>query len=139
LIGSNTSGVNGDALFWDGSAWTRAEVAQVFAASRWLSTGTTVLTTSGGIGTHEIKVLNYDSMSQAFSLSQTLTVSGVTGELWGISVPELGRQDIAIATSFTSNKLVPLSLSLGSWSVGTLVSSSNFAQPLKSVIMPLIT
>lgn len=138
LIGSNVAGVDGDVLLWDGSAWTRAAVAQVFAASRWLSDGTSVLTVSGGIGTQEMKVLAYDAGTQAFSLSQTVVVSGLSSQLWGISVPELGRQDIAIAVSFYDNKMVPFTEATGSWSAGTLISSPYFSAPLATVIMPIL-
>jgi hypothetical protein len=138
LIGSNTAGVNADVLHWDGSVWTRSDVTQVFAASRWLSDGTSVLTVSGGISTHELKVLNYDPGTKTFSLSQTIVVAGITGQLWGISVPELGRQDIAIAVASGSNVLVPFSRVAGSWSAGTLISSVNFNTPMASVIMPLL-
>jgi hypothetical protein len=136
LIGSNSAYNDSDALVWNGSSWTRIAVPFRFAQSRWLSDGATVLTISGDSGTSELRSLHYDSASQTFSNNQTVTIG--QGTIWGLSIPELGRQDIAIAMSFTGNKMIPFTYSAGSWSMGTLISSSNFYSPIASVIMPLL-
>lgn len=138
LIGSNQNGTYGDALFWDGTTWTRASVPFVFAMSRWLADGVTILAASGNASGRYILVLNYDPATKTFSLKQTLTIGGGDADLWGISVPELGRQDIAIATLFFSNEILPLTCTDGVWTAGTPIHSDNMANPLASVIMPLL-
>jgi len=138
LVGSNTDGVDGSALFWDGSSWTRSVIPFKFAASRWLADGKTVLAASGNISGRYILILNYDPITKIFSLRQTVSVAGGSADLWGISVPELGRQDIALATLFNTNQLVPFTNTMGVWSAGTPIDSPNFNAPLGSVIMPIL-
>ena len=139
LVGGNTDGVYGSALFWNGSAWTQVTIPFVFAPSRWLSDGTTVLACSGNASGRYILVLSYDPVAKTFSLAQTLTLSGGSADVFGVSVPELGRQDIALVLLFYTNQLLPLTKTAGSWSAGTPVSSPNFSNPLASVIMPLLS
>ena len=138
LIGGNADGILGTACFWDGSSWTRATVPLIFAASRWLADGTTVLAVSGNASGRYILVLNYDPGTKTFTVMQTVTVGGGNADLWGISVPELGRQDIAIVTLFYSNQILPLTRTGSTWSAGTPITSPNLTWPLASVIMPLL-
>lgn len=138
LIGSNIDGVNGKAAFWDGSAWTLVTVPAVFAASRWLADGTTIIATSGNCSGRYVLILKYDPDTTTFSLAQTITISGGGGDVWGPSVPELGRQDIALVVLFYGNQILPLSNTGGVWSAGTPISSPNFAFPAASVIMPIV-
>lgn len=110
----------------------------VFAASRWLADGTTVLAVSGNASGRYLLVLSYDPVTKAFSLAQTITISGGSADFWGISVPELGRQDIALGVLFYSNSIIPFTRTAGVWSAGTPVYSVNCAYPLATVIMPIV-
>lgn len=136
LIGSNASGTNGDALIWNGSSYTRISVPFIFAGCRWFSDGKTVLTVSGDTGNSNSLLLSYNPNTQTFSLIQTITYG--MGTIGGVAIPELGRQDIAIVTSFTQNKLIPLANVGGTWSAGTPVTSANFSSPIAAVIMPVV-
>lgn len=136
LIGSNTAS-NSDALIWDGySTWNRVSIGFKFAASRWMSDNRTILAVSGNDGDSAVYIISYSPSTQSFSLIQTINLA--LGTIWGIAIPELGRQDIAVVTSFDQNKLIPLTFSSGSWSAGTAVTSVNFFQPISAVIMPVI-
>jgi len=136
IIGSDSGTTDSDVLIWSGTSWVRSAITCSFGMSRWLADGRTILATSGNAAANAVYVLDYDSIAGTVTLQKTISIA--YANIWGLSVPVFGRQDIALATSFNSNRLIPLSLTSSGWEAGTPISSANFSSPLSTVILPVV-
>lgn len=136
VIGSDYGAADSDVLIWSGTSWVRSAITQAFGMSRWLLDGRTILATSGNSAANAVYVLDYDSDAGTITRQKTISIPHVN--IWGLTVPIVGRQDIALATSFNDNKLIPLSLTSSGWTAGTSISSGNFSSPLSTVMLPVI-
>jgi hypothetical protein len=136
IVGSNLSGVNSDGLIWNGTTWDRTSVPATLASASWRPDG---LSAIGGNGEGEagaIRTVNFDPISKTFTAGQTLTGFSNVGT---VTVANDGVGDIALASDFSGNAVVPLTYSRGTglWSAGTPITSVLFTNPSTSIVFPV--
>jgi hypothetical protein len=132
VIGSNTPGVDSDALIWNGSSWDRVSIPVTLLNVCWRPDGLSVI---GGYGS-SIYVIDYDPVTKVFTPGQVL--SGFT-TMTAVTVANDGIGDTALASDYGNSTVVPLTYSRTThlWSAGTPIVSAFFDHPWNSLVFPV--
>lgn len=136
VIGSNQNLVSSDGLTWNGSSWDRVSIPVTLRGACWTLDGKSVIGGNGQVDVGAIRILNFDPITKTFSAGQVLTGYN---NVAGVQVANDTVGDVALATDFGANQVIPLQYSrdTGLWSSGTPISSALFNSPWNMLVFPI--
>jgi hypothetical protein len=136
IVGSCYNPLESTALTWNGTTWDHVTIPVVLRSACWRPDG---LSAIGGGGESEagvIRTVNFDPITKAFTLGQTLTGFNT---IVSVTVANDGTGDTALAADFYANTVIPLTYSrmTGLWTAGSPIVSGLFSNPWNMLVFPI--
>jgi hypothetical protein len=136
IVGSCYGPFASQGLTWNGSGWDSVELPFALRSVCWRPDGLSAIG-GGGEDEHVIRTVNFNPVTKAFTLGQTLT--GSFNAIVSVTIANDGIGNTALATDFFNNTVTPLSYSkvMGLWTVGTPITSTDFSNPWNMLVFPI--